>query len=164
MPHWPIEIQRAFLALASHAFVAGPICRAVAERRFDGIRRLRDICSVAGLAEARSSSVEAALRIGADFGLFVRCGDLEWRPSPIAFGELATSLEAVALYREKVHADLDVVDVVFTPPGKQSQRGDALRIRGRVEGDLEHTEAIMRHLASHAATRFVVLSPSCDAC
>ena len=103
------------------------------------------------------------MHIGTEFGLFVRCGGLEWCPKPIGFGELATSLEAVALYRGQVHADLDVVEVVLTPPGKPSQLGDALRMRGRVEADLEHTEAIMRHLAAQAVTRFVVLSPFIDA-
>ena len=65
---------------------------------------------------------------------------MEWRPLPHPFAELATALEAVAFYRENVHVDVDVVEVVFTPPGKPSRLSDALRTRGWIESDLEHTE------------------------
>ena len=121
-----------------------------------------DICIAAGLAEARSSAVEAALAVGASCGLFARCGVLEWRPHEMPFIELATSLEAVALYRDSVHIDADQVEVVLTPPGKPSELGEALRMRGRIEADLEHTEAILRHLAARTTTRFAVLSPFID--
>lgn len=159
---WSPDLQRAFLSLAPHAVAAAPICRAAADGRFGGATRLPDICAVAGIAEARISAVEAALAAGASCGLFERCGGMEWRPQTIPFAELATALEAVALYRERIHVDADRVEVVLTPPGKRSQLGEALRMRGRVEGDLEHTEAILRHLAAQATTRFAVLSPFID--
>lgn len=162
MGPWPPSVQQAFLALAPYAPVAGPLCRAVADGHFTGISRLRDICAAAGLAEARGSAVEAALQVGAATRLFVRCGGLEWRPGATNFAVLATALEAVALYREKVHVDADVVEVVLTPPGKPSQLGEALRARGWIEADLEHTDAILRHLATQATTRFAVLSPFID--
>ena len=95
--------------------------------------------------------------------MFARCGGQEWRPETIPFAELATALEAVALYREHVHVDTDLVEVVLTRPGKPSQLGEALRTRGWVGADLEHTEAILRHLATQATTRFAVLSPFIDA-
>lgn len=162
MPPWSPDLQRAFLSLAPHAVTAAPICRAAADGRFSGVTRLLDICAVAGIAEARSSSVEAALVAGASLGLFERCSGLEWRPESLPFAELATALEAVALYREQVHVDADRVEVVLTPPGKPSQLREALRMRGRVEADLEHTEAILRHLAARATTRFAVVSPFID--
>lgn len=159
---WSPNFQLAFLALAPHAMVAGPLCRAVANGGFSGVTRLHDICATAGIAEARSSAVETALVVGASCGLFARCGELEWRPEVIPFADLATALEAVALYCECVHVDADRVEVVLTPPGKPSQLGEALRMGGRVEADLEHTEAILRHLAGQATSRFVVLSPFID--
>jgi len=61
MPPWPHDARQLFLDLAPHASVAGPLCRAVATGAFTGITGLRDICATAGIAEARSSSVEEAL-------------------------------------------------------------------------------------------------------
>ena len=159
---WSPNLRQAFLALAPHAMVAGPLCRAAADGSFSGVTRLLDICAAAGLAEIRSSAVEAALTVGASCGLFVLCGGLEWQPWAFPFAELATALEAVALYCESVHVDADRVEVVLTPPGKPSKLGEALRIRGRVEANLEHTEAILRHIAAQATTRFAVLSPFID--
>ena len=95
----------AFLALAPHAAVAGPLCRAAADGTFSGVTRLPDICIAAGLAEVRSGAVEVALAVGATCGFFARCGVLEWRPEAMPFLELATSLEAVALYRDFVRLD-----------------------------------------------------------
>jgi phosphatidylserine/phosphatidylglycerophosphate/cardiolipin synthase-like enzyme len=117
---------------------------------------------MAGIAEARSTAVEMALAVGANHGLFTRCGVTNWRSETGPFVELATALEAVSLYREGVHVDTDNVEVVLTPPGKPSQLGDALRARGWAEADLEHTESILRHLAMQADDRFVVLSPFLD--
>ena len=159
---WPPSVNQAFLALAPHATVAGPLCRAVADGHFCGVTRLRDICTAAGLAEVRSGAVEAALEIGTASNLFVHCGGLEWRPAAADFAELATALEAVALYRERVHVDVDAVEVVLTPPGNPSRLGEALRTHGWVEAELEHTEAILRHLAMQATERFAVLSPFLD--
>lgn len=162
MPLWPLNVRQAFLSLAPCASVAGPLCRAVADGTFSGVTKLRDICAAAGIAEARSSAVEAALAAGSSRGLFVRYGATDWEPSKGPFTELATALEGVALYRAEVHADTDVVGVVLTPPGKVSRLGDTLRARGWIEAELEHTEAILRHLATQATERFVVLSPFLD--
>lgn len=159
---WPLNVRQPFLSLAPHAAVAGPLCRAVVTDAFSGITRLRDICAAAGIAEARTSAVETALSVGAANSLFTRYGASEWRPEAGPFAELATALEAVALYREHVHVDIDIVQVVLTPPGKPSQLGDALRARGWIEADLEHTEAILWHLATRAMVRFAVLSPFLD--
>lgn len=159
---WSPSVRQAFLALAPHATVAGPLCRAVANGHFSGITHLRDICTAAGLAQARSAAVETALAIGATSALFARCSGLEWRPVTGDFGELATALEAVALYRERVHIDVDVVEVVLTPPSAPSRLGEALLGRGGIDAELEHTGAILRHLATQATTRFAVLSPFLD--
>ena len=78
------------------------------------------------------------------------------------FADLATALEAVNLYRKHVHVDIDIVEVVLTPPGKPSQLASALRAHGWVEADLQHTESILRHLATQATERFAVLSPFLD--
>lgn len=166
MPHWSPRLQREFLALAPFAAVAGPLCRATANGSLTGATRLRDICIAAGVAEARSTAVELALMAGAAQGVFIRCGPVEWRrgnASPASLAELATALEAVALYREVVHVDADLVNVVLTPPGNPSQLGDALRLRGWIEAQLEHTEATLRHLATQATERFVILTPFIDA-
>ena len=162
MRPWPPDLRQAFVALAPHATVAGPLCRAAVDGTFSGVTRLRDICVAAGVAESRSSAVEFALAVGASCGLFTRCGGQEWRPEAIPSSELANALEAVALYREHVHVDADLVEVVLTPPGKPSQLGEALRMRGWVEAELEHTETIFHHLAKQATTRFAVLSPFID--
>ena len=162
MPPWPLSIRQSFIALAPHAPVAGPLCRAAANGDFSGVTRLRDICAAAGIAEARSRSVEKALEAGAVHCVFVHCGGANWRPGTTPFGELAVALEAVALYQANVHVDDDVVNVVLTPPGKPSRLGDALRARGWIESDLEHTDAILRHLATQTRNRFAVLSPFID--
>lgn len=162
MLQWPPDAKRAFLALAPHASVAGPVCRTVARGRFAGCLRLLDICACAGIAEARSAAVDAVLQVGTAHGLFTRHGLREWAPVPGPFADLATALEAVALYRSEVHTDADVVQVALTPPGKPSRLTDALHARGWIEADLEHTEALMRHLAATATHRFVVMSPFLD--
>jgi phosphatidylserine/phosphatidylglycerophosphate/cardiolipin synthase-like enzyme len=159
---WPPEAKRAFAALAPHAHVAGPLCRAVAAGRFIGCTRLSDICAGAGIAEARSGAVEKVLLVGATHGMFVRYGLRDWAPADVPFSEFATALEAVALYREEVHVDTDLVQVALTPPGKTSRLTEALHARGWIEADLEHTEPLLRHLAATAVHRFVVMSPFLD--
>ena len=159
---WPPSVRQAFLALSPYAAVAGPVCRAAASGSFSGVTRVQEVCAAAGVAEVRSSSVEAVLVVGSTHGLFERLGMMEWRPAAMPFAELATALEAVALYREHVHVDVDVVEVVLTPPGKLSRLSGALRTRGWIESDLEHTEPILRYIAMHATTRFAVLSPFLD--
>jgi phosphatidylserine/phosphatidylglycerophosphate/cardiolipin synthase-like enzyme len=162
MPAWSLSLRQQFLALAPYAAVAGPLCSAVRDGTFSGITRLGDICAAAGIAEVRSKAVEAALAAGLPHGLFERCSGTDWRPGKGPFQELATSLEAVTLYREHVHVDASRVEVVLTPPGNRSQLGDALRLRGWVESDLEHTQAILLHLATQARQRLAVLSPFVD--
>lgn len=159
---WPYSVRQPFLGLAPHAAVAGPLCRAAATGAFSSVTRLRDICASAGIAEARSSAIETALSVGAAHGLFTRCSPTDWRSEAGPFAELAMALEAVSLYRDHVHVDIDIVQVVLTPPGKPSQLGDSLRAFGWAEAELEHTESILRHLAMRADERFVVLSPFLD--
>src|ERR1700674_2421452 len=103
MHQWPLNVRLQFLGLAPHAIIAGPLCRSVASGAFCGVTRVLDICAAAGIAEARSSAVEAALAAGAANGLFTRYRLSAWRPEAGPFPELATALEAVALYREHVH-------------------------------------------------------------
>lgn len=156
------SIRRPFLALALHADVAGPLCDAVRNGIFSGAMQLLDICAAAGIAEARSNAVEEALVAGVPAGVFHRRGDVYWLPGVAPFGELATALSAVSLFRREVHSDADLVKVVLTPPGATSQLRDALHSRGWQEADLEHTEAVFRHLAMCASQRFVVMSPFID--
>lgn len=158
----PSEWRQAFLALAPHADVAGPLCRGVEEGRFVGAMRLPEICAASGIAQARSNAVEDALVAGRAIGAFRRHGVMEWSPDTAPFRELATALLAVSLYRKEIHVDADIVEVVLTPPGRPSQLGEALRLRGRVEADLEHTEATLHHIAREARVRLAVLSPFMD--
>jgi len=162
---WPPELRQAFLRLAPQAAVGGALCRAVADDRFAGTVRLRDICATAGLAESRSKAVEQVLTVGEELGLFVQRSGIEWAPAadPRFFATLATALEAASLYREQVHVDADQVEIVLTPPGNPSRLRDALRQRGWAEADMEHTEAILLHLAHQATVRLVVMSPFIDA-
>jgi hypothetical protein len=159
----PSEWRQAFLVLAPHADAAGPLCRAVEEGRFVGVMRLLEICAASGIAQARSNAVEEALFAGRTIGVFRRHGVMEWSPETAPFRELATALLAVSLYRKEVHVDADIVEVVLTPPGRPSELGDALRLRGWIEADLEHTEATLHHLANAARVRLAVLSPFMDA-
>ena len=163
MQAWPHNLHQAFVALAPHAAVAGPLCNAVRDGTFAGVVRLGDICAAAGIAEARSNAIEAALAAGLPHRLFERRGRDQWCPGSGPFAELATALAAVTLYLNHVHVDSNRVEVVLTPPGKPSQLGSALRSRGWLEADLEHTEAILRHLAMQATERIVVVSPFLDA-
>ena len=160
---WAPSLREAFLALAPHAAVAGPLCGAVRDGTFAGIARLDDICAAAGIAESRGKAAEAALGSGAPYGLFARCGPSEWCPGTGPFADLATALAAVTLYRDQVYVDVNRVEVVLTLPGNPSQLRDTLRRRGWVEAKLEHTEAILLHLATQAIERFAVLSPFIDA-
>jgi hypothetical protein len=158
----PSEWRQPFLALAPHAEVAGPLCRAVEDGRFIGVMRLPEICTASGIAQARCNAVAKALLAGHVIGAFRRHGVMEWSPNTAPFSELATALEAVSLYRREVHEDADTVDVVLTPPGASSQLRAELRQRGWQEADLEHTDATLLHLAAQSETRLVVLSPFVD--
>jgi hypothetical protein len=161
----PSDWRQAFLVLAPHADVAGPLCRGVEEGRFFGVMRLPEICAASGIAQARGNAVEDALVAGRSIGAFRRHGVMEWSAEIAAapFHELATALLAVSLYRKEVHLDADIVEVVLTPPGRPSRLGEALRLRGWVEADLEHTEATLHYLAHETRVRLAVLSPFMDA-
>lgn len=162
MSPWPAELRMAFLALAPHAEVAAPLCRAAMGVRFSGRMRLREICLASGIASARSSAVEAALAAGVSAGLFEKCGEMEWQPRPVHLDQLAVALEGLAVYQEHIHIDETVVDIVLTQPMKPSKLEDALIVQGYVGATLEYTDAVFLHIAIKAKKRFVVLNPFFD--
>ncbi len=157
------QLHEALKTLSAYSAVGSLICSAVADGQILGTMDVRRICSLSGIAQARSGEVLNFLMAARDIGLVDKISDLNWKvtQAPI-LTELAPMLQAVHIYRTEIHQDANTVEVVLTKPVNPSQL--AKSIEGMLMGTwgLLDTREALPSIAENASERFVVMTPFLD--
>jgi hypothetical protein len=157
-------LLRAFDALAPNFEVSAPLCSAAAKGHLELPLDVHTICTRASLPRARSGDVERTLAIGSQFGLFERVGSVSWRSGEKKLADqLAPLLEGARLYRNCVHQDTDLVEVVLTKPLAPSQFSSELEKSLSGSWGVRDTMQLLPAIASEAQKSLVVMTPFLDA-
>lgn len=158
------SISNFFLALAPYAEIAVQLCDAISNERWTGSRELRFICTASGIPLSQQSLVEKVLQAGSKAGFCQQLSPMTWDApeDKSSITTLTEMLRGVAIYRQHVHCDSDLVEVVLTRPPKPSRIEQALQASGYSYFGLEGTGETFDDMASRAKRRFVVMSPFLD--
>lgn len=157
------DLTKAFDALASHAEVSAPLCEAAGRGALDVALDLRGICTRIGLPQARAADVERALSIGQKLGLFTKESSLSWRAANAGFAaRLAPLLLGAQMYRNRVHRDADIVEVVLTRPPAPSQVARKLEEMLQSTSSFRDTRQVLPKIAEAAVRQFTIMTPYFD--
>lgn len=157
------QLHGALKALSTHSAVGSLICSAVSDGHLSGTMDVRRICTLSGIAQARSGEALNFLTAARSLGLVEQISDLNWRVAQATIlAELAPMLQAVQVYRTEIHQDADTVEVVLTKPLSPSQLAKSLE--GMLLGTwgLFDTREVLPTIAENATERFVVMTPFLD--
>jgi len=157
------QLHEALKTLSAHSAVGSLICSAVSEGQLLGTIDVRRICSLSGIAQARTGEALNFLIAARDIGLVDQVSDLNWRVTHAAIlTELAPMLQAVHIYRTEIHQDADTVEVVLTKPVNPSQLAKSLE--GMLLGTwgILDTREVLPSIAESASKRFAVMTPFVD--
>ena len=158
-----LQLHEALKILSAHSAAGSLICCAVADGQFSGTIDVRRICSLSGIAQARTGEVLSFLMAAKGLGLVEQISDLNWRVAQAGIlVELAPMLQAIHVYRTEIHHDADTVEVVLTKPLSPSQLAKSLE--GMLLGTwgLLDTRETLPSIAENASERFVVMTPFVD--
>lgn len=158
------HVNAAFLALAEHSEVAASVCAAVSTLSIDGATEVRRLCTASRIAQSQSMRVQEFLTASVEQGLFRRRTELTWEPALLELhAALAPMFAGCALYKQRVHRDRDVVEVVITKPSAPSRFNDELTAVHGGGWGLIDTEEALPAIAEAASRRFCVMTPYVDA-
>jgi len=158
-----LQLHEALKVLSAHSAAGSLICSAVSDGQLSGTMDVRRICSLSGIAQARTGEALSFLMAAKGLGLVEQISDLNWRVAQAAIlAELAPMLQAIHVYRTEIHQDADTVDVVLTKPLSPSQLAKSLE--GMLLGTwgLLDTREVLPSIAENASERFVVMTPFLD--
>ncbi|WP_297496718.1 phospholipase D-like domain-containing protein [Ferrovum sp.] len=158
-----LQLHEALKVLSAHSAAGSLICSAVSDGQFSGTMDVRRICSLSGIAQARTGEALSFLMAAKGLGLVEQISGLNWRVAQAAIlAELAPMLQAIHVYRTEIHQDADTVEVVLTKPLSPSQLAKSLE--GMLLGTwgLLDTREILPSIAENASERFVVMTPFLD--
>lgn len=159
----PNALDGIFMQLVHHASVLAGVFELAGQGRLAGTHSSRDIAKIVGLGAARLPEIIAALRAGEHCGAMEHI-DGAWRVSlaaPESY-ELGLLLKGVAIYKGRVHVDLDRVRVVISRPPDPSRFVSALE--STLEGDwgLTTTGEILGEMTARAEKRLTIMTPFVD--
>jgi len=107
--------------------------------------------------------VEQVLEAGRAVGLFERVSGLTWRAIDEARArELQPMLEGVWIYKDQIHRDENLVDVVLTKPPRPSAMADKLEQTLKGSWGLRDTRELLPAIAEQARRSFAVITPFLD--
>lgn len=158
-----LQLHEALKVLSAHSAAGSLICSAVSDGQLSGTMDVRRICSLSGIAQARTGEALSFLMAAKGLGLVEKISDLNWRVAQAAIlAELAPMLQAIHVYRTEIHQDADTVEVVLTKPLSPSQLAKSLE--GMLLGTwgLLDTREVLPSIAENASERFVVMTPFLD--
>lgn len=158
-----LQLHDALKVLSAHSAAGSLICSAVSDGQLSGTMDVRRICSLSGIAQARTGEALSFLMAAKGLGLVEQISDLNWRVAQATIlAELAPMLQAIHVYRTEIHQDVDTVEVVLTKPLNPSQLAKSLE--GMLLGTwgLLDTREILPSIAENASERFVVMTPFLD--
>lgn len=158
-----LQLHEALKNLSAHSAAGSLICGAVSDGQLSGTMDVRRICSLSGIAQARTGEALNFLIAARSLGLVEQISDLNWRVAQASIlTELAPMLQAVHVYRTEIHQDTDTVEVVLTKPLNPSQLANSLD--GMLLGTwgLLDTREVLPSIAENASERFAVMTPFLD--
>jgi hypothetical protein len=153
-----------FLRLAPHAEVLEPALAMAGAGKLPGRYDAREVARLFGISGSRLPKVVVALQAAEGSGVVTRDSRGLWAVAlpQEASREVALLMRGARLYRERVHADANQVEVVISRPARPSHLVSEL---GRtLEGlwGLEETAVMLGQMATSAAQRFSVMTPFVD--
>lgn len=158
------ETEETFLRLVPHASVLGSVFELAGQGRLEGANSSRDIARLGGLGVARLPEVIEALRAAE------RCGAVQqvegaWRVSLEAADsyEVGLLLKGAAMYRERVHTDVDRVQLVLSKPPQPSRFVSELESTLEGSWGILATGDILGEMAGRAERRLSIMTPFVDA-
>lgn len=151
--------------VAHFAEVLAPIFSQGAKGRLRSPSSLKDLAKVAGVSTASLVRVREALASACRAGTAVQDDEVTWRLTlaPEACRELSLMLTGIALYRGRVHEDVDRVSVVLSKPPAPSVFSSALAQSLKGDWGLQETSDTFQRMATSAVRRFLVMTPFLDA-
>jgi hypothetical protein len=157
-------IEEIFICLVPHASVLGDIFELAGLGRLGGTHSSRDIARLVGLGVARLPEVIEALRAAERYQTIQQVAG-EWRISLGAADgyQLGLLLKGAAMYRERVHTDVDRVRVVMSRPPQPSRFINALESTLEGSWGLLATGEILGEMAGRAEKRMTIMTPFVDA-
>lgn len=158
------EIEGIFLQLAPHASVLCGIFELAGQGGLAGSHTSREMARLVGVGAARLPEVVDALAAAESSGAVERAFDA-WR---VTLGvtecyRLGLLLKGAAMYRERVHHDVDRVRVVLSKPPQPSRL--VAELEGTLEGawGLLATAELLGEMAARAERRMTIMTPFVDA-
>ena len=163
MPDLDPSTVAMFMRLATHCGAGAAVCRAVEQGRFREPMSVRQICTAGGISQSRGDEVIQFLHESHALGLVSQQTELTWfvtkRELLVA---LAPLLAGACMYKDKIHQDEDIVQVVLTMPPAPSRVADALEDTLRGSWGLIDTKEVLPSVAEAAKVRFLVMTPYLD--
>lgn len=158
------EIEGIFLRLAPHASVLCGIFELAGQAGLHGSHSSREIARLVGVGAARLPDIVDALLAAESSGTMEQVSG-EWRFTLEAQHcyQLGLLLRGAAMYRERVHQDLDRVQVVLSKPPQPSRF--VAELENTLEGSwgLLATSELLGEMAARAEKRLTIMTPFVDA-
>ena len=156
-------IEGIFLELAPHASVLCGIFELAGQGGLEGSHSSREIARLVGVGAARLPDVVDAL-VAAESSKAMERVSGAWRFTLGAQEcyRLGLLLKGAAMYRERVHQDVDRVRVVLSRPPQPSRF--VAELEGTLEGGwgLLATSELLAEMAARAERRMTIMTPFVD--
>ncbi len=153
-----------FLRLAPHAAILSRVFELAGRGQQEALGTARDIARLTGVSHARISDLLTALRETESVGAAREDGHGVWHVTLAAekSREIALMLKGARLFKERIHADRDKVQVVISKPAEPSQFASALESTLEGAWGLSSTSDVLGEMASRTSTRFSIMTPFID--
>lgn len=153
-----------FVRLAPYAEVLEPALHWAGSGKLPGRHDARELSRVCGISSSRLPAVIAGLQAAEEAGVVSKDSHGMWAvalPQEMA-REVALLMRGARLYRDRVHADADEVEVVISRPAAPSLL--VAELERTIEGlwGLEETAVMLGQMAASATRRFSVMTPFVD--
>lgn len=153
-----------FVRLAPHAEVLEPALHWAGAGKLPGRYDARELTRLCGISSSRLPAVIAGLQAAEEAGVVSKDAHGMWAVEfpREASRELALLMRGARLYRDRVHADADEVEVVISRPAAPSRL--VAELERTIEGlwGLEETAVMLGQMAASATRRFSVMTPFVD--
>lgn len=158
------QADNLFVRLAPHAEVLEPALNWAGAGKLPGRYDARELSRICGISSARLPAVIAALQAAEEAGVVSKDAHGMWGvalPQGKA-REVALLMRGARLYRDRIHADADEVEVIISRPAAPSRL--VAELERTIEGlwGLEETTVMLGEMAANATQRFSVMTPFVD--
>lgn len=153
-----------FVRLAPHAEVLEPALNWAGAGKLPGRYDARELSRLCGISSARLPAVVAGLQAAEEAGVVSKDDHGMWAValSQETSLEIALLMRGARVYRDRVHADANEVEVVISRPAAPSRL--VAELERTIEGlwGLEETAVMLGQMAASATRRFSVMTPFVD--